>query len=132
MSTIFEKASQMKLRFKTTLGQITTEDLWDLPLTSKSRNPSLDGLYKQISKDAKADVEESYVLKSSTTNEVAKLQLNILTHIMDIKMAEAEEAKARVAKEAKRQQILGLIADKENQELAGASKDDLLKMLTEL
>ena len=40
---IFKQATKLKLRFSSVRGDLTVEDLWDLPLTSKS-NLSLDGV----------------------------------------------------------------------------------------
>lgn len=45
MSTdeMFQQATRLKLRFSTSQGQLTVEDLWDIPLTS-TRNASLDSI----------------------------------------------------------------------------------------
>ena len=37
LTNLFEKASKMKLRFSTTKGVLSTEDLWDLSLESLDR-----------------------------------------------------------------------------------------------
>ena len=34
---IFKQAAKQKLRFKTSQGLVTTEDLWDMPLLSKTK-----------------------------------------------------------------------------------------------
>lgn len=34
--SIFEQASRQKLRFETSAGKLSIEDLWDLPLTSNN------------------------------------------------------------------------------------------------
>ena len=45
---IFEQASRAKLRFDSVKGQLVTEQLWDLPLQSKT-NFDLDTVAKGIS-----------------------------------------------------------------------------------
>ena len=40
---IFKQAAKAKLRFPSSKGELRVEDLWDLPLTSKT-GPSLDSL----------------------------------------------------------------------------------------
>ena len=41
---VFEVASRQKLRFDTARGQVSAEDLWDLPLTSTTGKPNLDAI----------------------------------------------------------------------------------------
>jgi hypothetical protein len=36
MSNLFERATRLKLRFSTNKNEITVEDLWELPLQSKT------------------------------------------------------------------------------------------------
>ena len=46
---IFEQASRNKLRFDTNIkGVISTEDLWDLPLTSDTGRVNLDDIAKAL------------------------------------------------------------------------------------
>ena len=44
MSEIFMKATQKKLRFDSTQGLLTVEDLWDLPLTGTNKKANLDDI----------------------------------------------------------------------------------------
>jgi hypothetical protein len=122
---MFEKASKMKLRFATSRGNITTEDLWDLPL------PSLDTLAQQCQKEAKDDTT-SFIKKVQPTNTVAKLRFEVVKRVIDVRLAEIEAADNAAIVKGKKQQILAIMADKESESLKGASMEDLQKMLEDL
>ena len=85
---IFEAATRSHLRFDTVRGGITTEDVWDLPLTSKTEM-SLDAIGKIVIRSLKASEEESLVVKSSVANTTLNLKLNIIKHIIEVKLEEA-------------------------------------------
>jgi len=121
---MFELAVKNKFRFGTSAGQLTVEDLWDLKLTS-STPLSLDTLAKTLNKQIKEEEEESFVVKKSTSNNLLELKFEIVKHVISVKIKEREVATEAVKKKAERELILGLINDKENEELKGLSIDDL-------
>lgn len=41
---IFERAARLKLRFETKKGQLSAEDLWDLPLSSTTERTNLNSI----------------------------------------------------------------------------------------
>lgn len=128
---MFEKASKLKLRFTTKKGQITVEDLWDLPLTS-NLGVNLDDIAKGLNKSVKEAEEESFVVKKSRSNTVLELQFDIVKHVIKVKLDEAAAAKLKAENKAKKDKILNILADKEDEELKESSKKQLKKMLSEL
>lgn len=126
---MFEKASRMKLRFDTPKGQLSAEDLWDLPLTSTTGKANLDEIAKTLFRKLKDEGEVSFVNPAKTGDKTVQLQFDIVKHVIEIRIAERDAAElARVNKE-KKQLILGIIAQKENEQLATTSLDDLRKMI---
>ena len=126
---IFEIASRKKIRFQSS-GNYAVEDLWDLPLKSNSR-ASLDSIAIGLNKEIKALGEESFVDEKPLGNEILQLKFDIVKHVIAVKQAEnAVRAKAEQAREAK-QKILGLIAQKQDQELASKSVEELQKLYDE-
>lgn len=123
---MFEKASRMKLRFETSKGALSAEDLWDLPLTSTTGKACLDDAEKaarQALREGEFDV--SFVNPGKKSDEVAQLRLDILRHVITVKVAEnAAATKARENAERK-QRILALIADKEDKALGEKSIEEL-------
>ena len=131
--SIFEQATRSKLRFSTTKGMLTVEDLWDLPLVSMSgAQVNLDDMARVAYKEMEESACQSFVQKASKISETAKLRFDIIKHIIDVKLAERDAAIERSEKAVKKQRILELIATKEEESLAGKSLEELQKLAGEL
>lgn len=128
---MFEEASRLKVRFETVKGNISTEDLWDLPLTD-SDGMSLDDLAKALNKKVKCSEEESFVVKQSKANTILELKFSLVKHIIKEKLAEIEEKENAVIVKAKKERIDSLILEKEDDTLKGKSIADLKKMRNRL
>lgn len=131
---MFAFATKKKIRFETSKGLLSVEDLWDLPLTSDNGRPNLDDIAKGIYKAMKEGEEVSFVKSNAASNaafNVLKTKFDIVKYIIDVKLAEAEAAKKAKEIKARNQRILGLIAQKEDEALASKSKEELLAMLAE-
>lgn len=126
---MFEKATKMKLRWNSSKGNLSVEDLWDLPLTG---TVSLDSLAKSVNKELKESEEESFVQIRSASNTTLDLKLDILKHIIKVKLEEREELKNAKEKAIKREKILRALADKQDESLRNADEAELEKMLAEL
>lgn len=131
---MFERASRLKLRFDTPKGQISVEDLWDLPLTSNTGRANLDtiagDLYRKIKQTP--DVVSFVNPSSPPADADLKLRFDIVKHVIDTRLGEnTKRAEAQSISE-KKQKILGIIEAKENEALSAASIDDLRKQLASL
>ena len=124
---MFQKATRLKLRFDTTKGQLSVEDLWDLPLTS-ARTANLDDLARALHKDVKNE-SVSFVTKAAPANEMQQLRFEIVLHVINTKIAERDAAALATANREKKQKIMAIIERKEDENLAGASVEDLRAML---
>lgn len=129
---MFELASRLKVRFPTSLGQLTVEDLWDLPLTSKTGKVNLDDIARQLHKDLKNTEEESFVLTPARKDKVIELKFEIVKHVIKTIMEEREEAKKKVEKKEQRQRLMALIEEKQDESLKSESIDVLKAKLKEL
>lgn len=126
MSYIFEQASRLKLRFKVVNGVVTTEDLWDLSLES------LDALAINLHKKIKDEEEGSFIKEKSTINKKTELSFEIVKHIIQVKLAEREEAKDRLVKSERKAAILKILATKQDEALQAKSTEELIKELESL
>lgn len=126
MTNIFEKASKKAIRFSTTRGQITVEDLWGLSL------PSLDTIAIATNKLLSAAGEKSFIKTVNPQSTVVSLKMDILKYIIADKL-EAEERGSKLAsKNAKISQLKELITANSMKALAEKSPEELTKMVAEL
>lgn len=123
---MFEKASRLKIRFETEKGIVTVEDLWDLPLTE---NGALNKLAKSLSRKIKESEEESFVVKKSSSNNTLTFAFDIVKHVIEVRMAEAEASKNKAAKKAEKEKLLSILAAKEAEDLNGKSKAEIEEMI---
>jgi len=122
---MFQEASRIKLRFATTVGNISVEDLWDLKLSS------LDGLAQCLHKQIK-DETVSFIKEVKEEDTIPKLKFDIVKQVIDVRLEEIDAAKNAALIKEKKQHILRIIADKESESLQETSLDELKKMLEEL
>lgn len=129
---IFERASREKLRFKSTHGQITVEDLWCLPLINERGGLCLNTLAKNLSRQLRDENEENFVEPISPQKSLSLLKLEVVKHIIKVKIEERDSKTEELKKETKKKQILGILADKEENSLKNMSEQELRKMLDSL
>lgn len=134
ISSLFEQATRLKLRFDSRVGQLSVEDLWDLPLTSPTGNrANLDSiaiaLYKQA-RDAGETV--SFVAPETRGNRELDLKFQIVKYIISVRVAERDAAKEAADRKEKKQRLLELIARKQDKELEEKSVDELRAMVEAL
>jgi len=126
---MFEQASRTKLRFDSLAGALTVEDLWDLVLTSSNpRRPSLDSIAIALNRQMKDAADAiSFVTPSETNTAAAELQLkfDLVKHIIAVRVQERDALKAATDRREKKQRILELIAQKEDEALGSRSIDEL-------
>jgi hypothetical protein len=129
MENLFLLASRSKFRFNTTSGVITTEDLWDLPLTD-SRKANLDDVAKDLNRQLKeANQEQSFVKPSAPKTNEIQAKFDLVLAVIKTKMEERDTAKALADKLANKQKIMALIDKKKDEALAGKSLDELQSLV---
>lgn len=125
---LFEQATRLKLRFDSSKGQLSVEDLWDLPLTSPSGNrANLDAIAIALHR-ATRDIAEtvSFVTPAETNgNSELLLKFEVVKYVIRVRVAERDQAKEAAERKEKKQRLLALIAQKQDEELAGKSVDEL-------
>jgi hypothetical protein len=126
MSDLFATASRKKFRFDTPQGQLAAEDLWDLPLqTTRTGRASLDTIAIALDKQIKNVGTVSFVDDAPAGSEDLKAKFDIVLHIIEVRKAENKAEETRRANVEKKQQILSIIANKENEALSGKSIEEL-------
>ena len=128
---MFERAARLKLRFTTSKGTQSIEDLWDLPLESP-KGASLEDIAKDLNRQVKESVEESFVKAPSTANAELVLKFEIVKYIIKVRMEEATAKKLKSGNKAKRERVLAVLASKQEQGLAELSEPELIALAKEL
>ncbi len=129
---IFEQASRLTLRFSTAKGQLSVEDLWDLPLTSNVGKPNLDDIAGELDAELKSTARTSFVRPETAKNDLNQLMFDVVIHIINTKIREREAAQDAAAIRDKKQKILAIIEQKKDESLSAASLEDLQVMLASL
>ena len=125
------EALSKKLRFEYK-GLISIEDLFDLSLND------LDDIYRNLKKEA--DEYKQYSADSllekddekDETYEELQLKIDIVTAVFNHLKKQQEELQRKIALQNQRDKILGIIADKEDEELSNKSISELKEILNNM
>lgn len=118
---VFEVASRKKYRFPFK-GMIGTEDLWDLTMKG------LDEVFKNLNKDKKQSSEESLMEENKEDHDLLN-KIAIVRYVYNYKQQEQTERILAREKKQRDQQIMNIIAKKENAEMENKSIEELKAML---
>lgn len=122
---IFEQATRVKLRFETSKGMITVEDLWDLPLTSATGKVNLDDIARDHYNQLKETATVSFVEKPAKANPTIALGFEIVKQIIEVRLAENVAAAQAKENKDRKERLLVVIENKENEVLTSKSLDEL-------
>ena len=124
---IFERAARAKLRFATTRGQLSTEQLFDLTLAE------LNSVAKEVNRQLKSEGEESFLEEDTNPNQVVlTLRLDILKHIIATKQIARKAAETRAVRMTRKRQLEDALEARKVKALDEMSEDDLLAALEDL
>ena len=127
---MFEQATRMKLRFPSIQGTLTVEDLWEIPLESKSANrATLNSIAVYVNQDLEASGEVNFVRPNAKPNATRVLQLDILKHIIKVRQDDAKAVKDKAAIKANNQKIMAIIERKGDKALEDADLATLQAMI---
>lgn len=119
----YKEAVKQKLRFQTSKGLLTLEQLFDLSLTD------LDSLAVSLQDAYENSKGKSFLEKKTLKDKGLKLQFDIVLDVLNTKAEELDEAKTAAENKAHNAEILELIADKQKALKAGKSIKQLEAML---
>ena len=123
----YKQASVLKLRFKSSAGLISVEQLWSLT------QPQLSSIIKEIKKDLKDNDNDDDLSFLSSTKKVDvenQLRFDIAKDVYLTKKQQMEELKTSTEKKEHDQKILSIIARKKESDLESKSIEELEKLLS--
>jgi len=134
MSNIFERASRLRIRFESSKGLLTVEDLWVLPLTSKDNKGkvNLDDIARGLHREIQAAGDVSFVKPASDLDEKLSVAFEVVKHVISVLMAERDAAVLEAQRQEKRKVLLAALAEAENKELTSGSIAELRAKLAAL
>lgn len=122
---VFEKASREKTRFNYQ-GIISVEDLWDLPVTK------LDIIYGNLEAELDRLPKKSLLSNSSSQREDIEFKQAIVKHIVEVKLAEAEQATLEKVNSDKKKMLLDILAKKQQSNYENMSTEELKALIETL
>lgn len=129
---LFLLASRKKFRFPSDRGDLTVEQLWDIPLTSRS-GFSVNNIAIAVNNELKSLEEESFVETSQNPRrDDLRAMLDILKAIIAIRQEEAKKRSEAAERASMRAQIQEAIEAKKREGLASSSLEELQSKLAEL
>ena len=129
---IFEYAARSKIRFQSTKGELTVEQLWDVPLRSRD-DFNLNAVAKAANKAWKDISEESFVETTKTPEHVRReTALEIVKYVIDTKRAEENLAKLRADNKIEKEKLLEILAEKQDGKLSELSEKELRRRIAAL
>lgn len=128
---MYKIATQRKFRFPSNRGELTVEQLFDLPL-SQNDGFDLDTVARTINSEIKSQETESFVDEKTVGDEILRLKLEIVKDVIKTKKAEIEEREQLVAKRQQQNKLRRMIKEKEEQQLSSSTLEELQAKLDAL
>ena len=122
---LFELATKNNYQFPFK-GMINVIDLWTLSVTN------LDSVFKALNTEVKKSEEESLLSVKTKEDEELSNKIEIVKHIVTVKLAEKEARENAKKNKEMKQRLLEIKAKRQDAALEDMSDEDLDKMLAEL
>lgn len=129
---LFLEASRQKFRFPSERGDLTVEQLWELPLTARN-GFSLNAVAVAVNTELKGLAEESFVDTSSDPRRpILQQKLDLVKAIIAIRQEENRLATEKASVEALKKRLREAISAKEEEKLLSGSPEELRARLAAL
>lgn len=122
---LFEMATRSKLRFPSTKGELSVEDLWDLS------DKDLDVVYKNL-KDQEVKSSEESLLDDANVDPKLTAEIGIVRYIFTTKRNERLEAKDLIDKKRNQQLYIDALSRRKLKDIDNMSVEELEAKIAEL
>lgn len=132
ITSMFEVATRTKLRFDSPRGQLSLEQLWDVPLRSRD-DFNLDIVAKATNK-ALTEISLASFVSTRKSPEQGRLELalDLVKYVIATKIDDEVTAEARVANKQEKEKLLSILAEKQDGKLSELSERELQKRIRAL
>lgn len=122
---LFEMATRSKLRFPSTKGELSVEDLWDLS------DKDLDVVYKNL-KDQEVKSSEESLLDDANVDPKLTAAIGIVKYIFTTKHNERLAEKERINKKLTQRKYIDALSKKQDEAIEKMSEAELRAMIDSL
>lgn len=122
---LFEMATRSKLRFPSTKGELSVEDLWDLS------DKDLDVVYKNL-KDQEVKSSEESLLDDANVDPKLTAAIGIVRYIFTTKRKEKLAEKERINKKQTQKKYIDALSKKQDEAIEKMSEAELRAMIDSL
>lgn len=122
---LFEMATRNKMRFPSTKGELSVEDLWDLS------DKDLDVVYKNL-KDQEVKSSEESLLDDTNVDPKLTAAIGIVRYIFTTKRNEKLEAKELIDKKRNQQLYIDALSRRKLKDIDNMSVEELEAKIAEL
>lgn len=122
---LFEMATRSKLRFPSTKGELSVEDLWDLS------DKDLDVVYKNL-KDQEVKSSEESLLDDTNVDPKLTAAIGIVKYIFTTKRNERLAEKERINKKLTQRKYIDALSKKQDEAIEKMSEAELRAMIDSL
>ena len=122
---LFEMATRNKMRFPSTKGELSVEDLWDLS------DKDLDVVYKNL-KDQEVKSSEESLLDDANVDPKLTAAIGIVRYIFTTKRNEKLAEKERINKKLTQQKYIDALSKKQDEAIEKMSEAELRAMIDSL
>ena len=134
MTDLFVFATRNKLRFYSAKGELTLEQLWDVPLRSKSGDHfDLNNIAQRANAALKEIDAENFVeTKRTPAHTVCEARLEVVKYIIDVKLTEEKAAATKAERKQEKEKLLAILAEKQAGKLSDLTEKELQKRIAAL
>lgn len=122
---LFEMATRNKMRFPSTKGELSVEDLWDLS------DKDLDVVYKNL-KDQEVKSSEESLLDDANVDPKLTDAIGIVRYIFTTKRKEKLAEKERINKKQTQKKYIDALSKKQDEAIEKMSEAELRAMIDSL
>jgi hypothetical protein len=122
---LFEMATRNKMRFPSTKGELSVEDLWDLS------DKDLDVVYKNL-KDQEVKSSEESLLDDANVDPRLTAAIGIVKYIFTTKRNERLAEKERINKKLTQRKYIDALSKKQDEAIEKMSEAELRAMIDSL
>lgn len=126
LESLLIKAARKQWRFASTKGHLTFEDLWNLKLED------LDRIAVALDEKIQKGGRKSFITKRTESMSEEQGMFDLVSYVIETKMAEADAAKARAAKASQKQFMQDLLQRKRIASLENLTTEEIEKQLAAL